>query len=380
MLIFIKLKKSINNKIFIFLSASWALVQSILLFKFGVVTNLEAEKYIGEAQSLIQSHQFTEPKYIFYSATILVIYCSLKLTGGYLLAVVIQIILNGLSTYWFFKLTQQVTSGSYKVSFLSTLLFITFFPLQQWTTHLYTESLFFSLTIGLSYLLAKTYFLSIKSVLAIVLALCCCILSRPFGLLFVLPVFLFLFILANRNQKLVMALLLFFGITGMFYLINYAFNGGGDMNAMRPFTEEHIICFMPTNASPQKLNLLNSGNGVKDIFYYIIHNPGHFTSLGCRRLISFFNLYRSYFSTSHNTYLIGIMSILYGGVLIGFRAFTRNCPTRLKWYLLSLIIIYPLATILQCDDYHSRFAMVIFPYIIIIASMGLNKILPGMKQ
>ncbi len=374
------LKKLFHNKILLSLSACWLLVQCILLYKYGIGTRLEAEKYIGEAQHLIQAGHLSEPRYIFYSLTIILIYISLKLTGGYVLAILVQIILNGLSTYWLYRLALKISGNHSHTAYLAAFLFITFFPLQQWTPYLYTESLFLSTTIGLSYYIARTNFLSVKSISIILSLLSLCILSRPFGLLFVIPVFLYFFMAAGRTARWMMAGLLLIGITAMLLLVNYAFSGGGDMSAMRPFVEEHVICFMPTNNNPQPLDLLNSGNGVKDIAYYIVHNPAHFSKLGFRRLLSFFTLSRSYYSTGHNTYLIVVMILLYAGTLPGLQSFLRNCPKPLRWYLLSLIIVYPMATVLQCDDYHSRFAIVIFPYIIIIASMGIGRFFFKTKQ
>ena len=39
-------------------------------------------------------------------------------------------------------------------------------------------------------------------------------------------------------------------------------------------------------------------------------------------------------------------------------------------FLISLLILYPLGATFQCDDWHSRFTLVVFPYFILLACIG----------
>jgi Dolichyl-phosphate-mannose-protein mannosyltransferase len=368
------LKRLSHKKILVLLGSGWLIMQLIMLYSFGIVTKIEAVKYTAEAGYLLEHGHFSEPKYIFYSLTILVIAVSLKLTGGYKLAVLIQLLLNGLATAALYKTTVQLSQQNKTTAYIATALFISFFPIQQWNTYLYTESVFISVTIGLLYVIVKTRQRTLLSALKILLAAALCVLSRPFGLLFIPPVLIYLVWHASKRFRWVMFAVLIAGCTGMYAMLNYAFKGGGDMNAMKPFIEEHIICFNPTNLSQKDLVLLNSGNPVNDIFYYIVHNPARFLGLAARRLLSFFNFYRGAYSAIHNLYLIASMILVYGFALAGLQKFIRAANFYPGLYILSLLVIYPLATTLQCDDYHSRFTIVIFPYLIILAAFGIENL------
>jgi hypothetical protein len=368
------LKPLSHKKILLLLGSGWLVMQSIMLYSFGIVTKIEAVKYTSEAGYFIDHAHFSEPKYIFYSLTILLIALSLKLTGGYKLAVLIQLLLNGLATTALYSVSLQLSQQNKRVAYIATALFISFFPIQQWNTYLYTESIFVSVTIGLLYVIIQTKRITVLSTLKILLATGVCLLSRPFGLLFIPAVLIYLLWHAQKKFRWMIGAVLIIGCVGMYAMLNYAFKGGSDMNAMKPFIEEHIICFNPTNFNTDGIVLLNSGNPVNDIFYYIVHNPSRFLGLAARRLVSFFNFYRGSFSLIHNIYLVTVMVLVYGFALAGLKTFIRATNFYHRLYILSLLVIYPLATTLQCDDYHSRFTIVIFPYLLLLAAFGIENL------
>jgi len=143
------------------------------------------------------------------------------------------------------------------------------------------------------------------------------------------------------------------------------------MDAMKPFIEEHIICFVPLKPEGANLNIVQTSNPVNDIFYYIIHNPLHYSKFAVLKLFSFFNMTRSYYSPAHNILLAMILIPVYILALIGFFRFVKPFKN-FTIFLVSLLILYPLAVTFQCDDWHSRFTMVVFPYIILLATIGVT--------
>ena len=143
------------------------------------------------------------------------------------------------------------------------------------------------------------------------------------------------------------------------------------MDAMKPFIEEHIICFVPLKPEGANLNIVHTSNPVNDIFYYIFHNPLHFSKFAVLKLFSFFNMTRSYYSTMHNILLTLVLVPVYIFGLIGLFRFVKPFKN-FTIFLVSLLILYPLAVTFQCDDWHSRFTMVVFPYILLLAIIGVN--------
>ncbi len=141
------------------------------------------------------------------------------------------------------------------------------------------------------------------------------------------------------------------------------------MDALKPFVEEHIICFVPLKPEGASLTLIHSGNPLKDLFYYIFHNPGHYLRLTGLRLLSFFNMTRSYYGTAHNAFLLFYMIPVYLFTIAGLKRSIKSMGA-FAIFLLALLILYPFGATFQCDDWHSRFTMVVFPYFILLGVLG----------
>ena len=84
-----------QKKHLLILFIAWALVQALLLCKYGIVTNNEATKYIREANNLLSHKNFSEQKYIFYSSYIFIHAAFIKLgfeiAGVYIFQLLIKI-------------------------------------------------------------------------------------------------------------------------------------------------------------------------------------------------------------------------------------------------------------------------------------------------
>lgn len=139
------------------------------------------------------------------------------------------------------------------------------------------------------------------------------------------------------------------------------------MDAMKPFLEEHIICFVPLKPEGVTgLDVIKTDNPVNDLLYYVVHNKLHFLKLMMLKLYSFFKLSRPFYSLVHNLLLLVFaIPIYFFGIngLFHLRTEYRN----FFLFLLSFLILYPLGATLQCDDWHSRFTMVVIPAIILLA-------------
>ena len=146
------------------------------------------------------------------------------------------------------------------------------------------------------------------------------------------------------------------------------------MDAMKPFIEEHTICLLPDKTEHPRLVLSESTLPVNQIFYYIFHNPLHFLELAAKRWLAFFGLYRPYYSTLHNAYLVSSIIFIYSLACYGIKYFNRCVPARDKAFIFASICTFSIAIAFQCDDYHNRFIMPIFPYIFLIAAFGADEL------
>src|SRR4051812_19314654 len=81
----------------------WLLFQALWYAFLGVHFDLEAEKYIHEAQYILRFHQFSESRYLFYFSTIFVIAICNVFGLGLYGALFIIMAINLFSYLYFFK-------------------------------------------------------------------------------------------------------------------------------------------------------------------------------------------------------------------------------------------------------------------------------------
>jgi len=362
------LNRIIINRPLVLLLSLFLVVQAILFAKIGVFSGLEAEKYVRQGNLLYETGMLSDTKYIFYLPVILLVYLCRLLGATYHLVVFVQVILSGYSLFCFYKLGKHI--GNSTIAFYSSALLVLFIPLQIWNFYLYSDSIFISLTIIYTYTVYSCGSKGIRGTVVILLFLLLLIFSRPHGLLFIPPTIIYLLFRKQSKKELLVSVSSCFALLiGMYIMLNAAFTGGEDMDAMKPFIEEHVICFVPLKPQGANLDLIKTDNPVNDIFYYIFHNISHFLKFTILKLRSFFNMTRPYYSKGHNILLSLVLIPVYIFGLIGLFRFVRPFKN-FTLFLISLLILYPLGATFQCDDWHSRFTFIVFPYFILLACVG----------
>lgn len=350
-----------------------------LYFIYGITSSLEADKYIKQANNVLAGNFPSAPKYYFYLPIIYLIAFAEKFSLGYGFVVLVQSLFSLFALLLFYKGATSILNE--RIALYASLALCLFLPFTQWNFYLYSESIFISLSMVLFYALCRFEKQSFNDFLLIIGLITALVFTRPFGALFIPPLFVYFLFSRYQNKKL--KLYTVFTAT-VFILIMYlsiqaVFHGGEDMDAMKPFIEEHIVCFVPEKPEGAKLDLKYYNNGARDIFYYILHNPGHFTKLMLERLYSFFRFTRPWYSGSHNLVLTLFVVPVYIFFFIGIVPFLRK-KSNLAIYIVSLLILYPLATTLQCDDWHSRFTIPMLPPIFMVAAFGFHHLLSKMRK
>jgi 4-amino-4-deoxy-L-arabinose transferase-like glycosyltransferase len=350
-----------------------------LYFSYGIFSTLEAEKYILQAENVLEGTFPTASKYYFYLPIVYLIAFAKKLALGYGFVVITQSVFSLLALLLFYRGVKKALED--KTALYATLALCCFLPFMQWNLYLYSESIFISLSMLLFYAICRFEYQNTKNFLLIIALLTVLLFTRPFGALFVPPLLIY-FLFSHYQKKMfrlytVVTLSLFVLI--MFLSIQAVFQGGEDMDAMKPFVEEHIVCFVPKKPEGATLKLKYYNNGIRDILYYIIHNPLHFCKLMTERLYSFFKFTRPWYSTNHNLFLLFFMVPVYGFFIYGIIPFLKRTHN-LGIYVIGLLILYPLATTFQCDDWHSRFTFPIIPPIFVVAAFGFHRFLTKRKN
>lgn len=361
-----------NSRLIIIL-AIWAVIHVFLFFHFGIVTKGEAEKYISEAQNLVNGRSLSSPNFILYSVQILLLYISLKFHLGYLFVVCVQIVFSLLATLSFYRLTTHLFHPA--ISFISTIWFLCNLPLHQFNVFLQTDSLFYSFTIIFSCYVLQISSLSWRRLAALTALLMLISLTRPTGVFFIPATFLYLYFrLLPRLGVRYKAVLLFTITTLFFYILNWAIGSGGELDFMLPARDERIICGVPTLPQFVQINEVKNGNSIYGLFYYITHNFNQFSRLAFQRSLAFFSLFRSHYSFFHFAYLVLLFYPAYILIVVSVKYWWKQ-RRLVALYIFTLVLLTWVTVILSCDDWHNRFYLTITPYLNILALPAVEKLM-----
>jgi hypothetical protein len=349
----------------------WIIVQCFLVWENGIVTTLEADKYISQAEYFLKTGNFSSNNYWLYSTQVFLIAAVIKLRLGFTVIVAVQLLLNLFATWMFYKLAVFFLKNTI-LAFLATSIFIINIPYQVYNSFLFTESIFYSLTIIYSSYLLRLNKLTINNVVILILILALLSITRPTGILFFgATAFYIFFRFFNHVSFLKKLIIICSTLLVFFVVLNTMLRAGGSLDFMVPFKKENIICGVPTT-DHAKIKTFEKGNSVQGILYYIFNNEKQFFRLSKLKTISFFGLLRNYYSRLHNVFLV---LFFYPFYLLSFagawRMFRRKEPT--FYYLLAIILLYWITTLLTCDDWHNRFILTVFPFIFLIGFSALIK-------
>lgn len=362
-----------ENKLRLAVLFLWFAIQAILWWKNGIVIDGEAEKYISEAHTFLEIGSVSSSNFWLYIIQIILIAFSIKFNLSFVFVVVIQLLVNLFSVaavYYFIR-----SLFNTKLAFIIVILLLLNYPLQQFNTFLQTESLFYSFITIYSCYLLHIKKIGLKEILIICFSLLLISVTRPTGLLFIPPTFLYLFFrfftnipVLYKTSLVILTSLLFL------FILNFALGSGGELDFMLPFRDERIICGVPTVKSFLPIETSEDGNSLYGLAYYIANNFDQFSRLALIRALTFFKLFRPYFSTGHNIYLIIFFFPIYLSVLFSLRHWLKNNAYFLL-YCISIIFMVLLTVMLTCDDWHNRFFLTITPFLNFLSLPFILKIL-----
>jgi hypothetical protein len=356
----------------LWLLLAWAAVQTVLLYRYGIGTQLEAAKYIDEARHLLKTGRLSASKYWLYSTQIFLIAGAIKLKLGLVAVYLVQLLLNALSTYCLYRFIKNLSNPA--VAFFISLVYIFIIPVQLFNCILQTESIFFSITLIFSCYLLQLKKIGLYAWLKILALLLLILFTRPTGLLFfpgtLLYVFFRFFPAFSFLQKILMtgAAVIFF-----IFFLNSSLGAGGGFDFMYPFQTEMIICGVPGTNEVMPIDMMEQPNSIAGLLYYITHNTEQFLRLSWYKTLAFFGVAREYYSPAHNLLLRLIVFPFYILALFSLRWWWKNKRGMLA-YCLTFIAITWLSVIVSCDDWHNRFLFTLVPYIYILSVPAITRI------
>ena len=352
----------------------WLSINTFTLLHRGIYLEGESAKYIREANFYLANGRVSTPNFWLYFVQIGLIAACIKTHLSLAWIVALQLLLNGAATIAFFKTLSHLFPNK-TLAFIGTGLLLITYPYQEFNTFLYTESLFYSFTLILSCYLIRMRALSARNLLPVFAGLILICFTRPSGLLFLPPVFLYLFFMFFRHWSIPKKMGLLGLLTVAFLLfLNKALGSGGELDFMLPFRDERIICGVPTLRGFLPIQTTAQGNSLYGLLYYVIHNPSQFLRMACLRTLAFFGLYRNYFSLGHNLYLLVFFQSIHAAALASLGYWVKVRPYPLVFFLSAIGLTW-LTVIMTCDDWHNRFYLTICPFLIILALPATQKLL-----
>ena len=365
------MKKNGFNTALVIIAFCWLLVQLFLLYINGIKTDLEAVKYIREADNILTSGNVSSPNFWFYSTQIFLIAFFKKIQPGYAGVVAVQLFFSALATYKLFLfLKKHVTPIA---AFITTLLLIVNIPFNQYNTFLQTESLFHSFTILYIVYLMGIEKLNVKHIFFIALFLLLLTITRPTGILLYPATIIYILFWKLNSLKTFIKYGIAVALAVVALLVlNTGLQSGGELNFMLPFQKEMIICGVPVQDAHIKTS--DNPNSVTGILYYVTHNFSQFAKLAWQKTISFFGVYRPYYSAINNLYVCGMFLLLYLLSIIGIKKWYRQNKGILIFSLVAIVTTW-LSVVFSCDDWHNRWLLTLVPVLIILASKGIDTLI-----
>lgn len=365
------LKLILLNYRVIFLGFTWVVIQGFLLWQNGIVTGLEAEKYTTEANYFLQSGKLTSNNFYLYSTEIFLIAIIIKLQLKFFIIVIIQMLLNLLATIMFYRLALYFLQRSF-LALIATFFFIANINYQVYNSFLFTESIFYSLTIIYSSYLLRLKNLTVKNIFILIIFLALLSVTRPTGILFFAASAVYIFFRFFNHLNLFYKTLIITGSLIVFLItINTMLQVGGSLDFMLPFKKENIICGVDTNNNAD-IKILENGNSLKGLVYYIFNNEQQFFKLAKLKTISFFGMIRSYYSHFHNAFLILLFYPFYILSAIGIWK-TIKAKDITTIFFFTIILLYWITTLLTCDDWHNRFILTVSPFLFLLGFAAFPK-------
>ncbi len=352
----------------------YVLFIGVLIKTTGVITNNEAEKYITAAQSIYEGKiRDVYTSHLFYTSYILFL-SIFYVSKNAILVVVAQSILSYLSAVYLKRITDFII-GKSKYSYISMGVFLFSFPIQSWTITLFSESFFISLSI-------ITLFFTLKQKTKSEFTLWIClnlvlIFARPPGIFLVLPNIAYFAIQSKTTSAIVAAVA--YSIALLTTVLFLFYMPAETKGYIRPIAAERIIVDSTDYTVPEFTTAPKST--IAEAYTYIANKKGTFQliRLYAKKTISFFTLQRSYYSQKHNLLLLPFY-VLYMLCLIGIYYLWKSKKKEIAFLFSASIFGLTNLVALTYNEWHYRFTITIFPFLIILSTLSVSFLLTSKSQ
>lgn len=349
----------------------YSLFLYLIYQKTGFVTINEAEKYISAAKELLTGNvAYTFEHHLFYSSYILFI-TPFFAAGGIKGVIAAQIILNIVAAICLKKSVEAIFPSS-KFSIVAMLIYLFSYPVQYWTLSLFSDNFFVAIiSIALYYTIKKK---KVPELFVWIFLLFILVFTRPPGI-FLSFVFGFYYlydkkIIAPTLLRISIGIVLAILFSALFYLPVET------KGYIKPIAAGCIIVDQPDYDLPAFNNIEKSS--LADAYGYLIKQNGltKTITLYFRKYGSFFTLTRPYYSFFNNS-ILALHYLLYLLAFVGI--WTLKNRRALLIMFISAIFLVGNLTALTYNEWHYRFTLGIFPFLITLSAVAIDSVINKIK-
>lgn len=354
-----------NEKAIAAIAFLYAVFIFVLVRFTGIITNNEAEKYISGALAIYRGDLNTiVESQLFYTSYILFVSIFYILKKA-IVVVAAQSVLSFIAGIYL-KKTIDYIIGKSKYSYIGMIVFLFAFPIQSWAITLFSDSFFVSLSIiVLFYTIKKKTNIEIKLWLLLNIIL---IFSRPPGIFLVLPNITYFLVQSKITRAI--AIYTTYGLIFIAILFCLFYMPTETKGYIRPIAAERIIVDSTDYNVPDFTT--NKKSTIAQAYNYISFKKGYsrLFTLYAKKTISFFTLNRTYYSRPHNFAVLPFY-LLYPLSILGLYFLWKRGQQALCFLFSASIFGLTNLVSITYNEWHYRFTITIFPFLIILSTISI---------
>jgi 4-amino-4-deoxy-L-arabinose transferase-like glycosyltransferase len=371
------MKTILKDKIIITTSFSYLIVMFFFLWKYDINLGGEGIKYPIKGKQFLLGDDFKHGffDYLYVSYILLSAFVQ-KLSINFIWISVFQIFLSLSAALLFYKMLLKYFDRL--IALIGFFLLLSCYPVQRWVLYLYSEGVHTSFVIiGLYTFISLKEKITKQNLFFFISILVLLFTTRPIAIIFLLScAFLNTYLLYINKKKV----FFYVSILVAFILILVTIS-----SPIRFFVNpdsikrQEIICQVPevNKDIPYKdFNSIGLGEALRVIKQDV--GFGNYILLGLKKVFSFFKMQRSYFSSLNNLvlssyYIIYLMAII--GLFIKEKKYKVLKLFSILYILISIFCIF-----FTCSDWSNRFISPVFPFIILLAIIGIDFLVKKRKS
>lgn len=363
--------QSFQKKQFAIVSIAYFILAFALLLYYGVNDGGEAFKYLLDGKSITQNRglNYGEFSYFFVTYSLFLAFF-IKYKIGLWVVALIQILLSYWAAFSLYKLIWN-RSANHFVGMVVFCCYLFCYSIQKWIFFIYSEGVHTSLVvIGFCVFINFLYKYSFRNLLYLVILSTAIITTRPVGILFLLSAyFTFLFVCYRKKQHKVFAISLIVGVLFCTAVLNSPVRYFINPDSLRRM---ELICMVPQDGIITDYKQFNR-TGLLGAFKVVKNEIGfsNFFKAGVKKMVLFFGFVRPYYSLKNNIFL-AVNWFFYPFALLGIFFYREKEFTVIKTFSILIVLITAVGIFVTCDDWSNRFIAPVFPFVIILAGLGVS--------